>query len=141
VQKIRGEYWEKVKNIAPDHLVFLDEMGVLLGLSRKYARSPHGTRVCDLKPFYRGAENHSGDISIKKVVALMTINDSIEGKAFEVFIEKFLVPELWVRAVVVMDNLPAEKFASISPMIQAVGASIINLSPWGGDNPPETLME
>ncbi len=43
VQKLRGEYWEKVKNIAPDNLVCLDEMGVLLGLSRKYARSPHGT--------------------------------------------------------------------------------------------------
>jgi hypothetical protein len=38
VQKLRGEYWEKVKNIAPDNLVFLDEMGVLLGLTRKYAK-------------------------------------------------------------------------------------------------------
>jgi hypothetical protein len=43
VQKLRGEYWEKVKNIAPKNLVFLDEMGVLLGLSIKYARSAHGT--------------------------------------------------------------------------------------------------
>jgi hypothetical protein len=32
VQKLRGEYWGKVKNIAPKNLVFLDEMGVLLGL-------------------------------------------------------------------------------------------------------------
>jgi hypothetical protein len=56
---------------------------------------PHGTRVCDLKPFYRGAKITAiGAISIKKVVALMTINDSMDGKAFEVFIEKFLVPEL-----------------------------------------------
>jgi len=95
VQKLRGEYWKKVKKIAPENLVFLDEMGVLLGLSRKYARSPHGTRACDLKPFYRGAKITAiGAISIKKVVALMTINDSMDGKAFEVFIEKFLVPEL-----------------------------------------------
>jgi hypothetical protein len=36
-----------------------------------------------------------GAISIKKVVALMTMNDSRDGKASEVFIEKFLVPELW----------------------------------------------
>jgi putative transposase len=35
-----------------------------------------------------------GAISIKKVLALMTMNDSMDGKAFEVFIEKFLVPEL-----------------------------------------------
>jgi hypothetical protein len=32
--------------------------------------------VCDLKPFYRGAKITAiGAISIKKVVALMTIND------------------------------------------------------------------
>ncbi len=62
----------------------------------------------------------------------------MDGKALEVFIEKFLVPELWVGAVVVMDNLPADKMASIAPMIEAVGASIINLSPYSPDfNPIE----
>jgi hypothetical protein len=35
-----------------------------------------------------------GAISIKKVLALMTMNDSMDGKALEVFIENFLVPEL-----------------------------------------------
>ena len=27
VQKLRGKYWEKVKNIAPDNLVFLSGNG------------------------------------------------------------------------------------------------------------------
>ena len=100
---------------------------------------PYGTRVSDLKPFYRGAKITAiGAISIKKVLALMTMNDSMDGKAFEVFIDKFLVPELGVGAVVVMDNLPADKMASIAPMIEAVGASIINLSPYSPDfNPIE----
>jgi hypothetical protein len=31
---------------------------------------------------------------LKKVVALMRMNDSMDVKAFEVFIEKFLVAEL-----------------------------------------------
>ena len=38
VQKLRGEYWEKVKNVEPENLVFLDEMGVLPGLTRNYAK-------------------------------------------------------------------------------------------------------
>ena len=71
-----------------------------------------------------------GAISINKVLALMTMNDSMDGKAFVVFIEKFFCPELWPRAVVVMDNLPAHKLASIVPMIEAVGASVICLSPY-----------
>ncbi len=36
----------------------------------------------------------------------MTINGSMGGQAFEVFIQNFLVPNLWDGAVVVMDNRP-----------------------------------
>jgi len=37
VMKLRLEYWEKVKDIEPKNLVFLDEAGVLLGLTRTHA--------------------------------------------------------------------------------------------------------
>jgi len=47
------EFWEKVKNIDPENLIFLDEMGVLLGLTLTHARSRCGSRVYDLKLFYR----------------------------------------------------------------------------------------
>src|SRR4028118_386585 len=56
VQKLRIEYWEKVKSIDPENLVFIDEMGVLLGLTRTHARSEHGSRAYDFKPYYRGAK-------------------------------------------------------------------------------------
>jgi transposase len=68
----------------------------------------------------------------------MTLNGSVAGRAFEVFIEHFLVPNLWERAVVVMDNLPAHKLRTIEPLIQEAGASILNLSPYSPDfNPIE----
>jgi len=128
-----------VKYIDPVNLVFLDETGVMLGLARTHARSKKGTRVYDLKPFYRGAKVTAiGAISIKKILALMTMDNSMDGKAFEVFVEKFLVPELWSGAVVIMDNLSAHKRASITTMIESVGAKIICLSPYSPDfNPIE----
>lgn len=130
MQLLRCEYWYKVKNIAPENLVFLDEMGVLLGLTRTHARSKYGSRVYDLKPFYRGAKvTVIGAISLKKVVGLMTLNWSMDSQAFAVFVEHCLVPNLWDGAVVVMDNLPAHKLAVIEPLIQAAGASVLNLSP------------
>jgi transposase len=46
-------------------------------------------------------------ISLKKIVGMMTLNGSIDGKAFFVFVEHFLIPNLWKGAAVVMDNLPA----------------------------------
>jgi transposase len=111
----------------------------LLGLTRTHARSEKGTRVYKLKPFYRGTKvTVIGAISIKKVVALMTIDNSMDSNAFEVFIEKCLVPQLWSGAVVIMDNLPAHKLASIVPIIEAIGAKVISLSPYSPDfNPIE----
>jgi len=105
--------------------------GFYARLNRTHARSPLGTRVTELKPFYRAAKVTAiGAVSINKVLALMTMNESMDGQAFAVFIEKFLCPQLWVGAVIVIDNLPAHKIASIVPMIQAVGASVICLSPY-----------
>jgi transposase len=66
------------------------------------------------------------------------ISGSMGGDAFKVFIEKCLVPQLWPGAVVVMNNLPAHKIATIEPLIQSAGASILNLSPYSPDfNPIE----
>ncbi|NER53063.1 MAG: IS630 family transposase [Symploca sp. SIO1A3] len=139
VQKLRVEYWEKIKDIEPENLVFIDESGILLGVSRPYGRSEINTRVRDIKPFYRGAKiTLVGAISQNKALALMTLNGSLDGNAFQVFIDHFLLPELWPGAVVVMDNLAVHKLASISSKIESVGASVIYLSPYSPDfNPIE----
>jgi putative transposase len=105
------EYWEKIKDIQPNNLLFLGKTGILLGLTKTHSRSPFGTRVAEIKPFYRGAKVTAiGAISMNQVLAVMTMNDSMDGRAFAVFIEKFLCPELWKGAVVVMDNTNFLKF-------------------------------
>lgn len=136
---MRIEYWHKIQQVAPENLVFVDEMGVLLGLTRTYARSPLGTRVYDFKPFYRGAKiTVIGAISWQQVLAIMTLNGSMDGNTFKVFVEKCLLPQLWSGAVVVMDNLPAHKVKEIEPLIQSVGASVVYQSPYSPDfNPIE----
>ena len=40
-----------------------------------------------------------GAISSQRVVALMTIDNSMDSQAFEVFIAQCLVPQLWSGAV------------------------------------------
>lgn len=139
MQKLRTEYWQQVKQIDPDNLVFIDEMGVLLGLTRTHARSPSSSRVYDYQPFYRGSKvTVIGAISTKQVLAVMTLNGSMDGNAFQVFITKCLLPQLWSGAVVVMDNLPVHRIKQIESLIQSVGATIQYLSPYSPDfNPIE----
>ncbi len=79
--KVRLEYGEKVKHIDPKNLVFLDETGVLVGLTRTHARSQLGTRAYAVKPFYRGKRvTVIGAISFKRVVALMTLDNSMDSR-------------------------------------------------------------
>ena len=79
--------------------VFLDETGVL-HLFNQNSCFQRGTRSYAVKPFYRGKKfTVIGAISITQVVALMTLDNSMDNQAFEVFIEKCLVPKLWSGAV------------------------------------------
>lgn len=114
-------------------------MGVLLGLTRTHARSHRGSRVYDFKPYDRGAKvSVIGGISLKQVLAVMTLDGSMDGDAYKVFIEHCLLPQLWVGAVVVMDNLPAHKVEEIEPLIASVGATALYLFPYSPEfNPIE----
>jgi transposase len=122
-----------------EDLVFLDEMGVLLGLMRTHARAAPGMRAYDFKPFYRGGKvSVIGAVTVSKVLAVMTMDGSMDAAAFEVYVSEWLVPELWPGAVVVMDNLPAHKVKAITPLIEAVGARVLYLSPYSPEfNPIE----
>ena len=59
VMKLRLEYWEKVKDIKQKNLVFLDETGVLLGLTRTQARSQRGKASLCSQTFLSRQESHS----------------------------------------------------------------------------------
>ncbi len=39
VQKKRGEYWEQVRDIKAENLIFIDEFGINLAMVRLYARA------------------------------------------------------------------------------------------------------
>jgi len=105
VQFLRQAYWAQVRGVARQALVFLDEMGVLLGLMRTHARALPGARAYDFKPFDRGSKvSVIGAITVSKVLAVMTSNDSMDAAVFKVSVSKCLVPQLWQGVVVVSDQ-------------------------------------
>ncbi|NES83265.1 MAG: transposase [Moorea sp. SIO2B7] len=140
VHSERVDYWISLKEVDALNLVFLEETGILLGDNRAYARSALGTRVGELKPFYRGAKiTLVGAITQDQVLALMTLDGSLDGAAFQVFIDHFLLPKLWHGAVVVMDKLAVHKMASVVTKIEAVGGSLVYLSAYSPDFGPIEL--
>lgn len=54
MQKLREEYWEKIRDVRAEDLVFVDESGSNLGMTRLDGRAEKGQRVYDSVPLNRG---------------------------------------------------------------------------------------
>ncbi len=94
--------------IDPRNLIFIDETGIHLGMTRLYGRAPIGERLYDNEVLGDQGKNISliGGMSIDGLIATMSIDGSVNTDVFLFYIQKILIPQLWVGAIVLMDNLP-----------------------------------
>lgn len=85
-----------VRHIKPEDLIFIDETGINLSLTRTYARSASGLRAYGERPYQRG-KNVSliGALNLKGFVGAMTVEGGTNGDVFRAFVEQILVPCLW----------------------------------------------
>ncbi len=81
-------------------LIFIDESGVNLALTRLFARAPLGQRAYGKRPQKRG-ENVSliGAISLNGVVTQINLIGTVDGLTFEAFIAQKLVPRAVGRSL------------------------------------------
>lgn len=136
-QQQRLDSWQQVRAIEPENLVFLDEIGLLLGMVRWMGRSQKGTRVDDIKPFYRGSRvTVIGASSQQKVLTCKGMEQSMHGEQCKQFLREDLAPQLGPAAVLTMDNLPAHKVEGVSERLAAVGARALYLSPYSPEFNP-----
>lgn len=137
VQKERLDFWETLRDIPVEDLIFIDESGVNLALVRLYGRALKGERARGKKPQKRG-ENVSilTALSLEEVVTSRNIYGAVNSVTFEAFIAKDLVPELWKNACVVMDNAKFHQGEMIRELIEKAGAKLIYLSPYSPEFSP-----
>jgi transposase len=122
-------------------LVFLDESGAHLSLTRLYARAVQGERVYDRVP--QGAWQMTTMISAVRsdgVFAPFVFEGATDTAAFVTYVQQVLVPELQSGDVVIMDNLAPHKAAAVEQAVRAAGAEVQYLPAYSPDlNPIEKL--
>ncbi|MBV5262409.1 IS630 family transposase [Synechococcus moorigangaii CMS01] len=137
VQQQRYEFWQLVREILVKDLIFIDESGVDLALTRLRGRAPKGKRAHGKRPSKRGKRvSMISAISLEKVLTNVNLLGSSDGLTFEAFIHRQLVPQLWQGACVIMDNCSIHKGKTIRDCIEAVGARLIFLPPYSPDFSP-----
>jgi transposase len=117
-----------VKEIDPARLVFVDECGTNITLTRLYARAPRGERA-----FGKAPRNWDKNLTL---IASMSAEGATDGAAFAAYLKHFLVPTLKEGQVVVMDNLQAHKSRRVRELIESAGASVLFLPPYSPDFSP-----
>ncbi|MCC5670639.1 IS630 family transposase [Nostoc sp. CHAB 5784] len=137
VQKLRTQYWRTIGEVNLADLVFIDEAGVNIAMTRLFARSKKGSRAYGARPDGRGKNvTMIGAMSLKEIIAAMTFQGSTDTNAFYTYVTQVLVPTLWPGACVVMDNFSSHKVAGIQEAIEAVRAKLVYLSPYSPDFSP-----
>jgi transposase len=135
----RANYFEAIRAISPERLIFLNESGVSTQMTRGYGRCLAGARIAEARP-----EGNwkiltiLGAMSVGGMIATMTIEAATDQEIFLAYLDHVLCPKLEPGDVVVMDNLSSHKVAGVRQRIEAAGAAVLYLPPYSPDlNPIE----
>jgi len=134
--QLRADYWDAVRDVQVQDLVFVDESGVNLGLVRLFAWALKGERAYGEQP--KRGQNVSlvAGLSLTGVVGAACLLGACDGLTFEAFVATRLVPNLWPGACVLMDNSSIHQAAVVRPLIEGVGARLVSLPPDSPDFSP-----
>lgn len=123
-------------------LVCLDESGVNLSMTRRYAWSERGEPAFGDAPVNRGKnQTLIAAVSLDGgLVAPMQIEGGTTGDVFLAYVSQVLAPALRPGDVVLMDNLSSHKVAGVEARIEAVGASVLFLPRYSPEHNPVELL-
>lgn len=126
----------------PSKLVFVDESGFHLAMTPSYARAPKGQRAYGQVPRNRG-DNTSfiAALSLNGLQAPMTLQGSVDGIAFETYVEQVLLPTLTPGQIVVVDNHRIHKGDNVAELLASKSCSLLFLPTYSPDlNPIEEAL-
>lgn len=140
VQK-RADWENKLQELDPQKMVFLDESGVNIDMTRHYGRAPHKERVVDNTP-----ENTPTNTTILSSIrldgstAFATYQGGTTGDRFVEYLEKDLIPTLHEGDIIIMDNMRSHHIKKVAEVIQNAKMHLLYLPPYSPDfNPIEKM--
>lgn len=130
---------EKLKNISPERLVYVDETGIDKYLYRQYAYAPRGQLVngkISGKKYKR--TNIIAGICQRAWIAPMIYSGTTDSMLFEHWFENCLLNEVETDSIIILDNATFHKKSVIPVLAQKKHCNVLFLPPYSPDlNPIE----
>jgi transposase len=136
----REQLLRKIHRIPFERLIFLDESGMNVSMSRSRGWVKRGEEFVDRIPMNWGKNRTLlGAIRLTGWVVLTTMFQTANKDRFVQWLKTKLLPKLRRGDVIVMDNLAAHHDHRVGPACKARGVRIIYLPPYSPDfNPIES---
>jgi transposase len=127
------------RDVAPDRLIFVDEMGANIALSPLRAWSAVGERAhCST------LRNRGKNVTLLSCMSIggmgpsLAVTGAVDATVFETYLQRVLLPSLSPGQIVVMDNLPAHKVEGVRELIEGAGCELLYLPAYSPElNPIE----
>ena len=127
---------QEISQVPVESLVFLDEAGINLGMSRSHARAPIGERAFAKRASKGGNISLVGAVRTTGMCGLYPYDGPIDGFRFLDFLSNQLLPNLHQGDVVVMDNLRVHHIAAVETLLSTVGDRPLFLPPYSPEKNP-----
>ena len=111
-----------------EDLIFLDEFGTNLTMTRTHARVPLGARAYGTEPFHHGSNiSVISALGLEGVCAPMLSEGAVNSEVFELYVPHLLVPCLRPGHLVVLDNVKFHSAPMALALLEAAGAQVLYL--------------
>jgi len=124
----RADFRREAEAIARRRLVFTDETGFHLAMTRRFGRAPRGQRVRQRVPRKRGTN--------VTLIGALALRGSVDREAFDAFVTGLLVPRLRRADVVLLDNLRVHHASDVEEAVRSARARVLWLPTYSPDFSP-----
>lgn len=136
VKAKEAKFLAEVSKIAPKNLVFIDEAGAHLGMTRTHARSPIGERsMCKRSGVRQSNISMVGAITLAGICELYPYDGSVDRERFCLFLDR-LIPKLNRENVVIMDNLRVHHTKEVKERFENAKIRVLYLPPYSPERNP-----
>jgi len=129
-------------HLDPERLVFIDETWIKTNMAPIRGWGPRGQRIKGFAPDGRWKTlTFLAALRVDALTEPCVIDGPINGEMFRLYVERFLVPSLRPRDIVVIDNLGSHRGRTVRDAIVGAGARLAFLPPYSPDlNPIEQVF-
>jgi transposase len=132
--RLRAAVWD------PRRLVFIDETGVNLAMTRRYGWAPIGDRVVGDAPYHRGdCATLVAALTVDGLEAPFLFPGAMNTQALRAYADSVLAPCLRRGDIVLWDNLSVHGDPTAAAIIEQAGARLEFIPPYSPDFSPIEL--